>query len=102
MLAAMGSAIGLGSIWRFPYVVYDNGGGAYLVPYLSALLTAGVPLMILEYGLGQQMQGVQPLEFEVGPGVRDKETESLKPPLHEILEARPLSFVRDSTRESHS
>jgi NSS family neurotransmitter:Na+ symporter len=63
LLAAAGSAIGLGSIWRFAYVCYDNGGGAYLIPYVVALLTAGVPLMILEYGIGHRMRGSAPLAF---------------------------------------
>lgn len=63
LLAAIGSAIGLGSIWRFSYVVYINGGGAYLIPYFVALVTAGVPLMILEYGIGQQMRGSAPMSF---------------------------------------
>ena len=44
ILAAMGSAIGLGNIWRFPYVAYENGGGAFIIPYLVALLTAGIRL----------------------------------------------------------
>ena len=63
LLAAVGSAVGLGSIWRFSYVVYINGGGAYLIPYFVALVTAGVPLMILEYGIGQQMRGSAPMSF---------------------------------------
>jgi NSS family neurotransmitter:Na+ symporter len=63
LAAAIGSAIGLGSIWRFAYVVYDNGGGAYLIPYFVALATAGIPLMILEYGIGQRMRGSAPLCF---------------------------------------
>jgi NSS family neurotransmitter:Na+ symporter len=61
--AAIGSAVGLGSIWRFPYVVYENGGGAYLLPYLVALISAGVPLMILEYGIGHRMRASAPLSF---------------------------------------
>lgn len=63
LLAAVGSAIGLGSIWRFAYVCYENGGSAYLIPYFVALLTAGVPLMILEYGIGHQMRGSAPMSF---------------------------------------
>ncbi|MBI3011691.1 MAG: sodium-dependent transporter, partial [Candidatus Omnitrophica bacterium] len=63
LLAAIGSAIGLGSIWRFAYVCYENGGGAYLIPYGVALVTAGVPLMILEYGIGHRMRGSAPMSF---------------------------------------
>lgn len=43
IMAAVGSAIGLGNIWRFPAVAYENGGGAFFLPYLFALLTAGIP-----------------------------------------------------------
>jgi NSS family neurotransmitter:Na+ symporter len=63
ILAAAGSAIGLGNIWRFPYVAYENGGGAFLLPYLFALLTAGLPLLVLEYAIGHRFRGSAPLSF---------------------------------------
>jgi neurotransmitter:Na+ symporter, NSS family len=63
LLAAIGSAVGLGNIWRFPYVAYENGGGAFLLPYLAALLTAGIPLLVLEYTIGHRHHGSAPLAF---------------------------------------
>ena len=63
ILAAMGSAIGLGNIWRYPYVVYDNGGGAFLIPYFVALATAGLPILILEYSLGHRFKQGAPATF---------------------------------------
>ncbi len=52
IMAAIGSAIGLGNLWRFPYAAAQNGGGAFLVPFFIAIITAGIPVMIIEYGLG--------------------------------------------------
>lgn len=63
MFAAIGSAVGLGNIWRFPYVTYENGGGAFIIPYLVALLTAGIPLLFLDYALGHRNRGSAPLAF---------------------------------------
>ena len=63
VLAAIGSAVGLGNIWRFPYVAFENGGGAFLIPYLIALLTAGIPLLFLDYAMGHRYRGSAPLIF---------------------------------------
>ncbi|MBC2727562.1 sodium-dependent transporter [Desulfosporosinus sp.] len=63
LLAAVGSAVGLGNIWRFPYVAYDNGGGAFFIPYLFALLTAGIPLLIMEFTMGHKYRGSAPLSY---------------------------------------
>ncbi|MBE9511393.1 MAG: sodium-dependent transporter, partial [Bacteroidetes bacterium] len=52
--AAAGSAIGLGNIWRFPYVVGENGGGAFLVVYLLFVLGIGIPVMMSEFVIGRR------------------------------------------------
>lgn len=54
--AAAGSAIGLGNIWRFPYVVGENGGGAFLFLYLGFVLAIGIPVMLSEFIIGRSTQ----------------------------------------------
>ena len=63
LLAAVGSAIGLGNIWRFSYMTYEYGGGAFLIPYIIALITAGIPLLILEFAVGHERIGSAPLAY---------------------------------------
>lgn len=63
ILAAVGSAIGLGNIWRFPYVAYKNGGGAFLIPYMFALLTTGLSFVALEFVIGKKYRGSAPLSY---------------------------------------
>ena len=66
ILAAVGSAVGLGNLWGFPYKLYSYGGGAFLIPYIVALLVVGIPLMILEFSLGHYTQRAAPDAFKSG------------------------------------
>ncbi len=63
ILSAIGSAVGLGNIWRFPYVAYENGGGAFLIPYIVAIFCAGIPLLFLDYAIGHRYRGSAPLSY---------------------------------------
>ncbi len=63
ILAAIGSAIGLGNIWRFSWLAYRNGGGSFLIPYFIALIIVGIPIMILEFLLGHYFKAGAPKAY---------------------------------------
>ncbi|RLE17369.1 MAG: sodium-dependent transporter, partial [Acidobacteria bacterium] len=56
VLAAAGSAVGLGNLWKFPYITFENGGGAFVLVYLGAIVLVGAPIMIAEVLLGRKTQ----------------------------------------------
>lgn len=67
--AAVGSAVGLGNIWRFPYITGENGGAAFIVVYLLCILLCGLPIMIAELSIGRKAQSDAVGSFEVlAPG----------------------------------
>ncbi|MFP4144624.1 MAG: sodium-dependent transporter [Phycisphaeraceae bacterium] len=63
ILAAIGSAVGLGNLWGFPYKLYTFGGAAFLIPYFLAMLVMGVPLLIMEFSVGHWAQQSPPGAF---------------------------------------
>jgi len=63
VLAAIGSAVGLGNLWGFPYKLYSFGGGAFLIPYFIAMIIMGVPLLIMEFTVGHWAQESAPGAF---------------------------------------
>ena len=62
-MAAVGFAIGLGNIWRFPYVTGENGGAAFVLVYLGCVLLIGLPIVMAEIALGRRGGGDPPLAF---------------------------------------
>jgi len=63
VLAAVGSAVGLGNMWGFPYKLYTYGGGAFLIPYITAMFCIGIPMLVLEFSLGHFTQRAAPDAF---------------------------------------
>ncbi|MCO4831909.1 MAG: sodium-dependent transporter, partial [Gammaproteobacteria bacterium] len=57
LMAAVGFAVGLGNIWRFPYITGENGGAAFVLVYLACVLIIGLPIVMSEIALGRRGQG---------------------------------------------
>ena len=52
LLACIGYCVGLGNIWRFPYLVYESGGACFLIPYFIMLFLVGLPCLYMEFAIG--------------------------------------------------
>src|SRR6056297_3076618 len=71
ILAAAGSAVGLGNIWKFPYITGENGGAAFILIYLLCILIIGLPVLLAEIYLGRHGQA-GPVESFRNMAVRNK------------------------------
>ena len=66
MMAMIGSAVGLGNIWRFPNVLYANGGGSFMIPYIVSLFLLGISFVLVEYAVGYRFKkSVGKILFEI-------------------------------------
>ena len=70
VLAAAGSAVGLGNLWKFPYIAWDNNGGTFVLVYLVCIALVGMPIMLAEILIGRHTQASSVPAFEkLGPTV---------------------------------
>ena len=65
ILISAGCAIGLGNVWRFPYIVGEYGGAAFVLIYLLFLVVLGLPVVVMEFAVGRASQKSAALSFEV-------------------------------------
>ena len=69
LVAMAGSAVGLGNLWRFPYLVGENGGAAFILIYLGFVIMAGLPVMLAEFIIGRRGQASAREAFQkLAPG----------------------------------
>lgn len=74
LMSCISTSVGLGNVWRFPFVAYENGGGAFLIPYIIVLLIIGKPLYYLEMIVGQFTSRSSIKMYELSPLFRGRYT----------------------------
>ncbi|KAJ4442665.1 hypothetical protein ANN_04254, partial [Periplaneta americana] len=70
LMSCIAMSVGLGNIWRFPYTAFNNGGGAFLIPYIIVLLVIGKPLYYMEMAMGQFVSGGPVKVWTLSPALR--------------------------------
>ena len=63
LIAMIGAIIGLSGIWKFSYLMYENGGGTFLIPYILAIVIMAIPILVLEFGVGFKFKSSLPKVF---------------------------------------
>ncbi len=63
LIAMIGAIIGLSGIWKFSYLMYENGGGTFLIPYILAIVVMAIPILVLEFGVGFKFKSSLPKVF---------------------------------------
>uniref|UniRef100_A0A8C0BV78 Transporter n=1 Tax=Buteo japonicus TaxID=224669 RepID=A0A8C0BV78_9AVES len=98
LLSVIGFAVDLGNVWRFPYICYQNGGGAFLIPYTLMAVFGGVPLFYMELALGQfHRTGAIPIWKRICPIFKGKSPHSPRPLLrtwgHAVLVSGAVQLI---------
>ena len=72
LMSCIAMSVGLGNVWRFPFTAFENGGGAFLIPYIVVLFVIGKPLYYMEMALGQFISGGPVKAWNVSPALKGK------------------------------
>lgn len=72
LMSCIAMSVGLGNVWRFPFVALENGGGAFLIPYLVVLFIIGRPIYYLEMLIGQFSSRGSVQVYDMAPAMRGK------------------------------